>query len=162
MAVRTGEFDFETTDIADMRTLIVATGREAKSGPIDLTLIGAADRLDSVSENGRLVAVESRLEVILSFLLSLEQREHVLGVLPDPAGTSRHMPVYEMDKGLQAAMHHFGWDPAEPLHGPSSAWVDTDQYGIWKRDAITRVEDSWAYQCHQFRQRASSERKYGC
>ncbi|KAM0664465.1 hypothetical protein ACQRIU_006323 [Beauveria bassiana] len=85
VAVRTGEFHFATTDIADMRTLIVATGKEAKSGPIDLSLIDAADRLDSVFDNGRLVAVESRLEVILSFLLDLEQREHALGMPPAPA-----------------------------------------------------------------------------
>ncbi|KAM3497207.1 hypothetical protein MY10362_009434 [Beauveria mimosiformis] len=124
VAVRTGEFDFATTDIADMRTLIIATGKEAKSGPIDLSLIDAADRLDSVFDNGRLVAVESRLEVILSFLLDLEQREHALGMQPD-------LPVCDMDDSVGWAMEHLGWDPAEPLHGPSSAWVDTDNHSTW-------------------------------
>lgn len=77
-----------------------------------------------MSDNGRLVAVESRLEVILSFLLGLEQREQALGMQPDPAD----LPVCYMDDRVAWAMEDLGWDPAEPLHGPSSAWVDTDQY----------------------------------
>ncbi|KAM3531369.1 hypothetical protein MY4038_004532 [Beauveria bassiana] len=161
VAVRTGEFDFATTDIADMRTLIVATGKEAKSGPIDLSLIDAADRLDSVFDNGRVVAVESRLEVILSFLLDLEQREHALDMPPAPA----NLPVCDMDDRVAGAMKHLGWDPAEPLHGPSSEWVDTDQHSTWtvsksrKLMVINKAVECWAYQCYRFRRRAEGERK---
>ncbi|KAH8711747.1 hypothetical protein HC256_008561 [Beauveria bassiana] len=161
VAVRMGDFDFATTDIADMRTLIVATGKEAKSGPIDLSLIDAADRLDSVFDNGRLVAVESRLEVILSFLLDLEQREHALGMQPAPA----NLPVCDMDHRVAMAMKNLGWDPAEPLHGPSSAWVDTDQRSTWTvgkskgRVLIGSAMECWAYQCYRFRRRAEGERK---
>ncbi|KAK8150710.1 hypothetical protein G3M48_009600 [Beauveria asiatica] len=159
VAVRTGEFDFATTDIADMRTLIVATGKETRSGPIDLSLIDAADRLDSVSDNGRLVAVESRLEVILSFLLDLEQREHALGMQPD-------LPVCDMDSRVAGAMDDLGWDPAEPLHGPSSAWVDTDQHSTWTVGKgrnlvlINNAVECWAYQCYRFCRRAEGERRY--
>ncbi|OAA34817.1 hypothetical protein BBO_09034 [Beauveria brongniartii RCEF 3172] len=160
VAVRTGEFDFATTDIADMRTLIVATGKEAKSGPIDLSLIDAANRLDSVFDNGRLVAVESRLEVTLSFLLDLEQREHALGMQPAPA----NLPVCDMDDSVARAMEDLGWDPAEPLHGPSSAWVDTDNHSTRtvsksrKLRVLNNAVECWAYQCYRFRRRAEGER----
>ncbi|PQK14445.1 hypothetical protein BB8028_0004g13750 [Beauveria bassiana] len=161
VAVQTGEFDFATTDIADMRTLIVATKKEARSGPIDLSLIDAADRLDSVSDNGRLVAVDSRLEVILSFLLGLKQREQALGMQADPAD----LPVCYMDDRVAWAMEDLGWDPAEPLHGPSSAWVDTDQHSTWtvgtNKDwvLIDSAVECWAYQCYRLRRRAEGERK---
>jgi hypothetical protein len=102
-----------------------------------LDTIPAAARINKCTDkNGALVAIETRLEMAVTFLIKLEQREaeaiHTPPLL-DLALATEDMTNNVLGNEVAKAAKELGWDTATMgvLNGPSSGWADPDKYKDW-------------------------------
>ncbi|KAJ3484981.1 hypothetical protein NLG97_g6918 [Lecanicillium saksenae] len=98
IALKSVNFDPKTPDVAALPVLIVRTGVEHLSAPITFDSTPMSERLNDCSDStGTLVAVETRLETAITFLIELEQREaQASPPFPDPALVTRDMARAEV------------------------------------------------------------------
>ncbi|KAJ2975983.1 hypothetical protein NQ176_g5208 [Zarea fungicola] len=147
VSVRVANFDYRAPDVATMPVLLVRTGIEKDlTAPITFDAIPAQDRINEcMGDDGVLVAVETRLERAVTFLIDLELREGEAFRPPlDPARIPQDRSTIFMDWDVGSAAEDLGWDAATmgPLRGPSSSWGDPDSYPNWPPDDRRQRSDA--------------------
>ncbi|KAJ6789767.1 hypothetical protein PWT90_06472 [Aphanocladium album] len=134
IALKAVNFDPNSPDAA-LPVLIVRTGVERLSAPIIFDSIPTSARLNECADfAGTLVAVETRLETAITFLIGLEQREaQAVAPLPDPVLVTRDLACKEVDDRFVWIARTLGWDAETkgPLYGPSPTWVKPKEYKSW-------------------------------
>ncbi|KAL2679334.1 hypothetical protein Neosp_010107 [[Neocosmospora] mangrovei] len=148
--------------VATMSVLIILTGeQEGLSEPISFDSI--ADRAETVTIGGK-EGVRTNLETAIDFIMFLEEREEAaLGPQPDPIASTGASALDEWEgewiyERAQTMANGLGWDD-EPLVGPSSRWVDTDEYPDWtghgaQMDAVVTQcleQNGWRSHAHDCR-----------
>lgn len=146
ISIRAPNFDCRAPKVAHLPVLIVCTGIETHlSAPIMLEKIPADVIINECAdESGVLIAVETRLEVAITYLMELEQREAAAcPPLPNLQVVMQNMTSYRAVNGVAWAASDLGWDVAAmgPLNGPSSSWSDPDMDIIWleKRQKLDKL-----------------------
>lgn len=111
VAIRYTSFSVTVTDISTIPVLIVRTGVEdGLSAPVDVKQVPESDRRAVVADSqGRLSAVEATLDVAITFLMALEQREETDGPVTKAAtqGTRVLDPMFDMSASRREKL---GWD----------------------------------------------------
>lgn len=156
VAIRASDYTLET-QISTMPVLIVRTGIEdGLSETINLGMIAERDRVNSVmDQSGNILAVDTTLEVAITYLIALEQREAAaVGQAPDSEQDTVFMTNGWVDVAADAAAD-LGWDTDTmgQLQGPSSTWVDEEKYTEWSGngyESMLRFEQN----CKRCRERA--------
>jgi len=138
ISIRAVNFNYEAPDVANLPVLIVRTGVEhGLRAPITLDTIPSAARINECTDhNGALVAIETRLEMAVTFLVELEHREaeatassSVLNI----AQITKDMTKDVVGNEVAWAAEELGWDTASmgALNGPSSSWANPERYKDW-------------------------------
>lgn len=112
IAIKAVNFDHQAPDVAVLPVLIVRTGIERLSAPLTFDSIPMSERLNECADcTGTLVAVETRLETAVTFLMELERREaQAAPPLPDPELATRDMARDEVLDKLAFTARDLGWD----------------------------------------------------
>ncbi|KAM0354964.1 hypothetical protein ACHAPU_000806 [Fusarium lateritium] len=146
IALQVDHFDIEETDMGKMPVLLTLTGVESGlSEPLSLESI-KDKAIDIFCDT----VVQVTLEVAIDFVLDLEKRELAFfGPRPDPVTSTAS---YRFGCGICApwyrpTMRLLGWDG--PITGPSSRWVDTDQYKEWMGKGAKLDRDLYKEECEE-------------
>ncbi len=147
VSMRASNFDYDAPEVANLPVLIVRTGiEEGLSAPITFDSVPVDARINIYAEDGILVAVETRLDMAITFLMDLEQREtEAFDPLPDLIKSTQDMSNCWAEGVVANFAAGLGWDASTmgPLSGPSSTWGAPGKYPNWP-DPYQRLDQHYA------------------
>lgn len=158
--IRNEAYHHTIADVAQLPVLLVRTGvEEGLSAPISFEPI-TPDKINGSEYRGthRETAVRTTLGAAVDLVMELQAREDAaFGPKPDPAaGGLRSGCLFDGPTLRRIAETDYGWREGEygPLKGPSSRWVDTEQYPEWTGQG---AEHDAAWRENEARERRRAE-----